>query len=121
MNRPSAKRSLVTGAPIGGGREVARRFARQGASVARRGRDVERTERVVAEISAAGRGAFAVVGDLSIAELAETPVASALESLGGRDAVVAAAASTRRSGAILPIGTESARTRASQRDRHADH
>jgi NAD(P)-dependent dehydrogenase (short-subunit alcohol dehydrogenase family) len=88
MSRLSGKRALVTGASSGIGREVARRFARDGAQVACGGRDAERTERTVAEITAAGGTALAVVGDLSTPEGAESVVAAAAEAMGGLDSLV---------------------------------
>jgi NAD(P)-dependent dehydrogenase (short-subunit alcohol dehydrogenase family) len=88
MSRLSGKRALVTGASSGIGREVARRFAREGAKVACGGRDPERTERTVSEISAHGGTAFAVVGDLSTPEGAEQVVADAAGALGGLDSLV---------------------------------
>jgi NAD(P)-dependent dehydrogenase (short-subunit alcohol dehydrogenase family) len=88
MNRLSGTRALVTGASSGIGREVARRFAREGAKVACGGRDAERTARTVAEIGDEGGTAFAVVGDLSTPEGAEQVVAAAAEAMGGLDALV---------------------------------
>jgi NAD(P)-dependent dehydrogenase (short-subunit alcohol dehydrogenase family) len=88
MSRLSGKRALVTGASSGIGREVARRFAREGAHVACGGRDPERTARTVAEIGAEGGSAFAVVGDLSTPEGADEVVAAAAEAMGGLDTLV---------------------------------
>jgi NAD(P)-dependent dehydrogenase (short-subunit alcohol dehydrogenase family) len=88
VGRLSGKRALVTGASSGIGREVARRFAREGARVACGGRDAERTDRTVTEITEAGGSAFAAVGDLSTPEGAEAVVARATEVLGGLDSLV---------------------------------
>jgi 3-oxoacyl-[acyl-carrier protein] reductase len=88
VGRLSGKRTLVTGASSGIGREVARRFAREGARVACGGRDAQRTDRTVTEITEAGGSAFAAVGDLSTPEGADAVVARATEVLGGLDSLV---------------------------------
>jgi NAD(P)-dependent dehydrogenase (short-subunit alcohol dehydrogenase family) len=88
MGRLDGIRALVTGASSGIGREVANRFAREGASVAVGGRDPERTHRTVDEIAAAGGAAVATIGDVSDVEGAQAVVAAAVEGLGGLDAVV---------------------------------
>jgi NAD(P)-dependent dehydrogenase (short-subunit alcohol dehydrogenase family) len=88
VSRLSGKRALVTGASSGIGREVARRFARQGAAVACGGRDAERTARTVAEISAEGGTAVPAIGDVSTPEGADGVVAEAARALGGLDALV---------------------------------
>jgi NAD(P)-dependent dehydrogenase (short-subunit alcohol dehydrogenase family) len=88
MGRLEGTRALVTGASSGIGREVANRFAREGASVAVGGRDPERTQRTVDEIAAAGGVAVAALGDVSEVEGARAVVAAAADGLGGLDAVV---------------------------------
>jgi NAD(P)-dependent dehydrogenase (short-subunit alcohol dehydrogenase family) len=88
MGRLEGIRALVTGASSGIGREVANRFAREGASVAAGGRDPERTQRTVDEIGAVGGTAVAALGDVSDVGGAQAVVAAAVEGLGGLDAVV---------------------------------
>jgi NAD(P)-dependent dehydrogenase (short-subunit alcohol dehydrogenase family) len=88
MSRLAGRRALVTGASSGIGREVAARFAREGAHVACGGRDAERTARTVDEITAAGGRAFAAIGDVSTPEGADAVVGAAVEGLGGLDALV---------------------------------
>lgn len=88
MGRMEGKRALVTGASSGIGREVANRFAREGAAVAVGGRDSERTRRTVDEILAAGGAAVAAIGDVAEVESARAVVDRAAAELGGLDAVV---------------------------------
>jgi NAD(P)-dependent dehydrogenase (short-subunit alcohol dehydrogenase family) len=82
------KRALVTGASSGIGRAVANRFAAEGAHVAAGGRDQERTQRTVDEITAAGGSAVAVLGDLATEDGARSVVEEAASALGGLDALV---------------------------------
>ncbi|MFN2629214.1 MAG: SDR family NAD(P)-dependent oxidoreductase [Gaiellaceae bacterium] len=88
MGRLEGIRALVTGASSGIGREVANRFAREGASVAVGGLDPGRTQRTVDEIAASGGSAVAALGDVSEVTGARAVVAAAAEGLGGLDAVV---------------------------------
>ena len=85
MGRLDGKRVLVTGASSGIGREVANRFAREGARVAVGGRDPERTHRTVDEI---GSAAVAALGDVSEPETARAVVETAAAALGGLDCVI---------------------------------
>jgi NAD(P)-dependent dehydrogenase (short-subunit alcohol dehydrogenase family) len=86
--RLSGKRALVTGASSGIGREVAHRFAAEGARVACGGRDAERTGKTVELIRAEGGRAFDALGDVSSPEGAELVVAGAVEAMGGLDLLI---------------------------------
>jgi 3-oxoacyl-[acyl-carrier protein] reductase len=88
LGRLEGKRALVTGASSGIGREVANRFAREGASVAVGGRDPERTQRTVDEIAARGATAVSALGDVSEPERARAVVDGAAAALGSLDCVV---------------------------------
>ncbi len=82
------RRALITGASSGIGREVAIRFAAEGARVACGGRDPKRTDETIDRIRAAGGEAFAAIGDVSTADGASEVVATAVAALGGLDALV---------------------------------
>jgi NAD(P)-dependent dehydrogenase (short-subunit alcohol dehydrogenase family) len=82
--RLERKRALVTGASSGIGREVARRFAAEGARVVVTGRRPEPLEEIAAEIDG-----HPVPGDGSDPETAPRIVAAAVERFGGLDVVVA--------------------------------
>jgi NAD(P)-dependent dehydrogenase (short-subunit alcohol dehydrogenase family) len=86
--RLEGKRALVTGASSGIGREVAKRFAAEGAAIACGGRDRARTEETVAAIVKAGGTALAVVGDVSSVDGAQSVVEESVRGLGGLDSVI---------------------------------
>lgn len=86
--RLSGKRALITGASSGIGREVASRFAAEGARVACGGRDAQRTQQTADRIRDHGGEAFEAVGDLCTPEGAEQVVAGAVEAMGGLDLLV---------------------------------
>jgi NAD(P)-dependent dehydrogenase (short-subunit alcohol dehydrogenase family) len=88
LGRLEGKHALVTGASSGIGREVANRFAREGANVAVGGRDPERTQRTVDEIAARGATAVSALGDVSEPESARAVVDGAAAALGSLDCVV---------------------------------
>jgi NAD(P)-dependent dehydrogenase (short-subunit alcohol dehydrogenase family) len=82
------KRALITGASSGIGREVACRFAAEGARVACGGRDPQRTKETIERIRATGGAAFDALGDVSTPDGADAVVSAAVEAMGGLDALV---------------------------------
>ncbi len=81
-------RALVTGAASGIGLATARLFCAAGAHVAVNDLPGERLESAVAHLQAAGGRAFAVAGDLSLADSARAVGREALATLGGLDCLV---------------------------------
>ena len=84
----SGKRVLVTGAGDGLGRGIARRFAREGASVLIAEINREAGQRTVSEIKAAGGIAVFVETDVSSKAAVEACVAEAKIQFGGLDVLV---------------------------------
>lgn len=84
-------RAIVTGATSGIGREVARRFSRDGAALALVGRDQAALDAITAEVAAAGGRALAVVSDVTAEGAPARIVAGAVDAFGGLDALVNAA------------------------------
>ncbi|MEV6106312.1 SDR family NAD(P)-dependent oxidoreductase [Streptomyces sp. NPDC051940] len=79
---------VVTGAGSGIGRAAALRFAAEGAKVLVADLNEDGATAVVAEIEGAGGTAVAVVGDLSLPEVVDEVVATAVGTLGGIDVLV---------------------------------
>jgi NAD(P)-dependent dehydrogenase (short-subunit alcohol dehydrogenase family) len=86
--RLQGKRALVTGGSGSIGAEIARTFAREGATVAVQGRDEARAKRVAGEIEAASGKAFVVLGDLTMDDSVCGIVEETLSVLGGVDILI---------------------------------
>ncbi len=86
--RLAGKRVLVTGSSSGIGAGIARVLAAEGASVVVHGRNVERTERVRAELESSGALVASALGDLATDEGAATVAATALGAFSGIDILV---------------------------------
>jgi len=98
MERFIGKRVVVTGSGSGFGEAIAKRFAREGASVIVADIDAERADRVVAEIVAADGKARAVRTDVSSAEAVHAMIELAVSTFGGLDVLINNAGFTHRSG-----------------------
>lgn len=83
--RLEGKRTIVTGAASGFGREIARRFAKEGAKVAIVDLNEEGAKAVAAEL---GGAAIAIKCDVSQAVDINKAVARSIEAFGGVDIVV---------------------------------
>ncbi len=88
MTRLTGKRVLVTGASSGIGREIALRFARDGAAVAVGGRSAERVHATCRMIIDDGGKAVPVIGDVAVTEEAERIVHESVQGLSGLDTVI---------------------------------
>lgn len=96
MNRLRGQVVVVTGAGRGLGRAYALDMAQEGASIVVNDRDAAPAEAVVAEIQAAGGTAVASVESVTTMEAAGRIVATATETFGRIDVMVANAGADRR-------------------------
>lgn len=88
MNRLNGRVAIITGATSGMGRATALLFAREGASIIASGRDDARGAALRDEIRAAGGRVDFVPGDVSLPEVNERLVETAVRDLGGADTIV---------------------------------
>ena len=85
MGQLDGKKTIVTGAASGIGREIAKQFAEEGARVALLDRDLDGAKAVAAKI---GGGAFALKVDVAKEASINKAVAAAIARLGGLDVMV---------------------------------
>jgi len=88
MGRLENKVALVTGASSGMGYEIAKLFAKEGASVVAIARRKEKLADLVAKIEADGGKAIAVAGDVTSEEDVQNAVKTAVQTFGKLDIVV---------------------------------
>jgi len=86
--RVDGKRTLITGASNGIGREAAIAFARRGARVAVSGRSADKLEELAEDIRGEGGTAVVVPADLSDKGQADDLAGRAAEALGGLDVLI---------------------------------
>lgn len=98
--------AVVSGGSSGIGRAIATRLAACGAQVVIGGRDAERCDRVVEELTAAGGSAVAVLGDIGDSATADRLVSTAVDRFGGLDIGVNAAGAIHRGDAVATTDDE---------------
>jgi NAD(P)-dependent dehydrogenase (short-subunit alcohol dehydrogenase family) len=94
----AGKRVLITGSSSGIGEGIAKRMAREGVRLVVHGRNVERTEKVAAEIRAMGVEVHTAVGDLAKDREAAAVADKVDAALGGIDILVNNAGGTASGG-----------------------
>ncbi|MDE3117464.1 MAG: SDR family oxidoreductase [Nitrospirota bacterium] len=88
MSRLQGKVALITGCSVGIGEAIARRFAREGASVVITGRRKELLDKVVGDITGEGGRAIAVAGSVTDEAHARAAVDQAVRAFGKLDVLV---------------------------------
>jgi 3-oxoacyl-[acyl-carrier protein] reductase len=92
---PKGKIAIVTGASRGIGRSIALSLAGAGATIVAMDMDQQATDAVVAELTAQGATALAVVGNVTLPEDAERMIEAAVAAYGRVDILVNNAGITR--------------------------
>jgi len=88
MGRLENKVALVTGASSGMGYEIAKLFAKEGASVVVIARRKEKLADLIAQIEADGGQGIAVAGDVTVKTMFRTPLKRLYKTFGKLDIVV---------------------------------